>query len=306
MGEAIQVVPYNPAWPHMFEAEATLLHQLLGQRWAQIHHVGSTSVPGLWAKPKIDIILEVKTMADLETALEKGGYECKGEYHMPFRLYFRKTEGALDVNLHAYEEGNPEIELNLLFRNFLRNSPKAREEYKTLKLGLISQQTSHEKNEKGFPHYTLQKDSFIKKILKETDFSRLRLVFCSHYEEWDFYHRVSQEQLFDPLQRPYNKAHGCFKAEAHFHFVLYRGATLVSIAHLEFLDPLQVSLRALALDSPFQKKGYGSHMLRLLERWSKRQGKTIMKLHEPVREEAFYKKQGYVSCPEEKRLKKVL
>ena len=89
-------------------------------------------MPGLSAKPVIDMIGVVKNPEKAIQPLESLGFKYKGEYNIPMRLYFNRSEG-INTNLHVYEEGHPEIELNLLFRDYLREHPEAREEYAKLK-----------------------------------------------------------------------------------------------------------------------------------------------------------------------------
>ena len=124
----IIVTSYNPDWPRMFEAEAVKIREALGDNCVAVHHVGSTSVPGLSAKPVIDMIGVIKDPEKAIQPLETLGFKYKGEYNIPMRFYFNRSEGV-DTNLHVYEEGHPEIELNLLFRDYLRDHPEVREEY---------------------------------------------------------------------------------------------------------------------------------------------------------------------------------
>src|ERR1700691_4473702 len=93
MSSKIEVIRYDPNWPAMFEQEATLIHRALGTNCLAIHHIGSTSVPGLSAKPIIDILPVVKNILDVDKAtkvMEGMGYEAKGEYGVSFRRLFQK------------------------------------------------------------------------------------------------------------------------------------------------------------------------------------------------------------------------
>ena len=85
-----------------------------------------------------DIIAVVKNTTFLEQDLGTIGYTYKGEFNIPFQYGFSKRDTFPEVNLHVYEEGNPEIEINLLFRDYLRNHPRALKEYADLKLYLVS------------------------------------------------------------------------------------------------------------------------------------------------------------------------
>lgn len=89
----IQVVPYDPNWPIKFAEEAKEVKIALGRNCIKIHHIGSTSVPDLSAKPIIDmvpVVLDITKVDDINTAMSALGYEAKGEYGMPFRRYFQK------------------------------------------------------------------------------------------------------------------------------------------------------------------------------------------------------------------------
>jgi GrpB-like predicted nucleotidyltransferase (UPF0157 family)/GNAT superfamily N-acetyltransferase len=90
----IEVVPYNSNWPKMFESEKKIISNALGDNCVAIHHVGSTSVPGLAAKPKIDIIAVAKDRKSAIENLEKAGYKHKGEWNIPLKCGFTKRDGV--------------------------------------------------------------------------------------------------------------------------------------------------------------------------------------------------------------------
>lgn len=165
------MTPYNPEWPAIFNAEAFKIKEALGPNCIAVHHIGSTSVPGLSAKSVIDIIGVVKDPEKTIRFLEDLGFQYKGEYNIPMRFYFNRSEG-IETNLHIYEEGHPEIELNLFFRDYLRQHPDARNEYSKLKEDLLKEKSSYEKNNSPFTGYNLGKDAFIRKVLKAANFNR--------------------------------------------------------------------------------------------------------------------------------------
>ena len=115
----------------------------------------------------------------LEIVLGQIGYVYKGEFNIPFHSGFSKP----GVNLHVYPPENPEIELNLHFRDYLRAHPEAVEEYAALKKQLVSQPASHQKQGR-FTGYNLGKDAFIKKILGLSGFNGLCIRYCTHHDEW--------------------------------------------------------------------------------------------------------------------------
>ena len=133
--EKIQVVDYDPAWPRLFRREADRVRALLGERVVQLEHIGSTSVPGLAAKPIIDLMLVVPDPAD-EPAwlpdLEAAGYRLV--IREPDWYQHRCLKGPdTNVNLHVYPPGCPEIERYLLFRERLRHHPEERAHYQRVK-----------------------------------------------------------------------------------------------------------------------------------------------------------------------------
>ncbi len=106
MNSNIEVVPYNANWPVMFEQESTLIQHALGTNCLIIHHIGSTSVPGLPAKPIIDILPVVKNILGVDkttTAMEGLGYQAKGEYGIVFRRFFQKGNNIRTHHVHVYE-----------------------------------------------------------------------------------------------------------------------------------------------------------------------------------------------------------
>lgn len=112
---SVQIVPYDPKWPKMFEEEASRIKEALGENCLAVHHFGSTSVPGLSAKPKIDILAVVKSFAALNIPrLVEIGYEVRND-PIPTGKYFVRELPRM--NLHVFEEGNTLIAKNLTFRD---------------------------------------------------------------------------------------------------------------------------------------------------------------------------------------------
>jgi len=297
MDKMIEVVPYDPNWPHIFEGEAASIKQALGDNFIEVHHIGSTSVPGLAAKPKIDIIAVVKS-GDLSIPqLEKAGFVYKGEWNIPFKFGFTKR-GQNEVNLHVFEEGHPEIELNIIFRDRLRSDPKSLKEYAQLKEKLIGDEVSFQK-QKGsmFTGYNLGKDLFIRQILKSSGYNAHRFLKVTHIQEWADYHRIRKSEIFDPIGVVYDPNHPSISLSSAHHFILCDGVDVRSVAHVEFLNEYEAALRSLATDSKFQGQGYGGEMIFLLEKWLKRKNIKVVKMHSRQGAEAFYRKLGFVDMP---------
>ncbi|MBX7067416.1 MAG: GrpB family protein [Parachlamydiales bacterium] len=155
----VQMVPYDPLWPILFEAESKRIKKALGNDCIAVHHFGSTAVPGLCAKPKIDILAVVKSFSSLKPeALVEIGYEVRRET-IPTGKYFTKENPRF--NLHVFEDGNPLIEKDLKFRDWLRTHPEDREAYAALKKELAPQFNEHN----GMA-YCRAKTGFIEKIIK--------------------------------------------------------------------------------------------------------------------------------------------
>lgn len=277
----IEVVPYNSDWPKMFKLAAAEIQTALGDHFIAIHHVGSTSVPGLAAKPKIDIIAVVQNLDFSYHELNLLGYTYRGGFNLPLRKSFTKRPtdtNNLNINLHIFEENDPEIELNILFRDYLRQNQHARDAYEALKYNLILEESSHQKNASIYTDYTLGKHDFIQNILKQSGFTKSRFVLCTHYSEWAAYHRIQKEQIFDPINVIYDKNHPSLKADNHFHFVLYKGTNIACAAHVEFLNEHEAVLLSLATDNIYQKQQLDDHMIMLLGKWVQSQGRSLIKL----------------------------
>jgi GrpB-like predicted nucleotidyltransferase (UPF0157 family) len=139
---SIRLVDYDPDWPRRFKDEAERIGGVLRKRALRIEHVGSTSVPGLPAKPIIDIVLVVADSADegqYAPALQEAGYSLR--IREPSWYEHRMFKGpANEVNLHIFSAGCPEIDRMLMFRNRLRTSESDRELYAQTKRRLALQQ----------------------------------------------------------------------------------------------------------------------------------------------------------------------
>lgn len=137
--ESITVVPYQPQWPHLFHREQQRLQETLTRHIFDIQHIGSTAVPGLAAKPIIDILIGLQTLAnDTQpiTVLQTLGYEYLGEAGIPGRLYFRRRHPQA-FNIHLVQWGSELWTNNLLLRDFLRTHSEVAARYGQHKQELI-------------------------------------------------------------------------------------------------------------------------------------------------------------------------
>ncbi len=129
------VVDYDPRWPARYEQERVRIVEALGGAVVAIEHVGSTAVPGLAAKPIIDIMVGIEKLADGASCvrpLEAIGYEYRGDGDIPGRHYFRKGNPR-SHHLHMVERGGEFWERTLFFRDLLRERPDIAAEYGALK-----------------------------------------------------------------------------------------------------------------------------------------------------------------------------
>ena len=160
--------PYDTEWPSRFEAEAIAVREGLGGVLTALHHIGSTSVPGLRAKPVIDMLGEVEdlgSMDALQHGMEAAGYEWWGEYGIAGRrLCVKPDPGSLlaRVHLHVFATDSPEIRRHLAFRDALRRSSELAAAYESLKIELAAR----------FPddrdRYTDGKASFIESVIGDS------------------------------------------------------------------------------------------------------------------------------------------
>jgi GrpB-like predicted nucleotidyltransferase (UPF0157 family) len=136
----IVVVPYDSQWPRRFEREAQALRKTLSGVLLDVRHVGSTAVPGLSAKPVIDILVVVRDLVALDErnpAMEALGYEPEGALFVPESRFFSKGEpDARTSHLHAYALGHPEIDRHLDLCAYLAAHPTEAERYAALKAEL--------------------------------------------------------------------------------------------------------------------------------------------------------------------------
>lgn len=136
----IVIVDYDSRWPAMFESHRSVIAGALGSIALRIEHVGSTSVPGLAAKPIIDMLLVVANSADEASylpQLEAAGYVLRVREPDFYEHRMLRTP-QLDVHLHVYSPDSPEIERNLLFRDRLRTNVADRCRYEATKKELAT------------------------------------------------------------------------------------------------------------------------------------------------------------------------
>ncbi|HSI21041.1 MAG TPA: GrpB family protein [Verrucomicrobiae bacterium] len=137
------IEPYNPAWPLLFQEEAEVVRGIFGEHARAIHHVGSTSVPEMQAKPQIDILVLVDNLEVSDKHIpdfEAAGYTSFGD---PFGIgarMFSRVEGNRKLsNVHVHIPSNPYVQQFLLVRDYLRVKPERATEYGSLKARLSTE-----------------------------------------------------------------------------------------------------------------------------------------------------------------------
>lgn len=161
----VKLLPHNPIWLQLFEEEKARLLQALGDKIIDIQHIGSTSIPGIVAKPIIDISVGIKSMKNSHQfipLLEALGYEYRPNFGGPnIQLMFVKGEEKSRTHyLHLMKYNGQIWQDDILFREFLRRNPKRAKEYANLKQELAKQFADDR------TRYTASKADFIKETLK--------------------------------------------------------------------------------------------------------------------------------------------
>jgi GrpB-like predicted nucleotidyltransferase (UPF0157 family) len=142
MSNLICLVGYYDSWPKLFEKEAERIRAVLGEKAVRVEHVGSTSVPGLIAKPVIDLLLVVPDSScedEYLPPLEVAGYRLKFREPDWFEHRFLKGPDT-DINLHVLSQYCEEIDRMVMFRDWLRRNAADRELYARTKVALASQE----------------------------------------------------------------------------------------------------------------------------------------------------------------------
>ncbi len=164
MPQHITVLNYDPEWPLKYERERKAIAEILDGNGISIYHIGSTSVPGLAAKPIIDMMAVVRSLEKVDDARGKFselGYEYLGEFGIAGRRYFRKGGDERTHQIHIFQADDwNNIERHLAFRDYMRTHEKERTEYAKIKTALAQR----------FPYdidgYCDGKDAFVREMEK--------------------------------------------------------------------------------------------------------------------------------------------
>lgn len=152
-------LPHDPAWASAFVSARETISNILGEGALGIHHVGSTAIPDILAKPVIDILIEASSLEALDrahAAFREAGFIGKGEKGIKGRRYFMKDneEGVRSHHIHAFEKGSHHIERHLAFRDYLLAHPQIAQAYSQVKERIVA-------DWRGIDDYIARKASFV-------------------------------------------------------------------------------------------------------------------------------------------------
>lgn len=125
----VELVAHNPEWNILARVESRLLADVLGDLLIRVHHIGSTAIPTIAAKPILDLIPVVRSLDEFDKhrkSMEALGYQWRGEYGLMGRRYCTKADATTDrksIHLHVYQIDSPEIDRHVAFRNYLLERP---------------------------------------------------------------------------------------------------------------------------------------------------------------------------------------
>jgi len=209
------------------------------------------------------------------------------------RYFFSKNTAERKVNLHVCEADHSFVDIQLAFRDRLRNHEEDRAAYQQLKYELVKDPEAGVKVCGRFPKYSLGKNTFIKKSLQAAKYDKLMVNFCLHDEEWEIAKYYRKKYFFgsDGLEDPYTWT---FTHEDHKHFVLYQGVEIVGYAHIQLWPDQKAAIRIMVIDEAWRGRGYGSELMHLLEKWLKLHNYKSVHIERASTDCTFYTKLGFV------------
>jgi GrpB-like predicted nucleotidyltransferase (UPF0157 family) len=166
MTTPVIIEDYDPRWPEQFELLCSRIAPALGTLAVAIEHVGSTAVPGLAAKPIIDIDVLLRSVADLSeaiTLLASLGYQHQGNLGVPGREAFRPPPNDVPHHLYVHEPASREYSRHIMLRNHMRANPEDAQAYEQLKRALASEYRDDREA------YSQAKTEFVEAILRRAN-----------------------------------------------------------------------------------------------------------------------------------------
>jgi len=221
--------------------------------------------------PVVKDITQVKQVNNEQ--MEELGYFARGEHGMPFRRFFQKWgKNNLSSNVHVYEQGNPEIERHIYFRDWMRVHEDDRNLYAELKNELAKEFAD------DVIAYCLGKEGFVVDIDRKTGFDGFRMVVPLTDREWEAYLGIIEERhaaghTMGTLNDSLNEA-----IEDDCSFVLYKGTEIVCAAKLLFFSKNQAAISFLGGLKAFSNNNYEAEMKGLIEKWLRQQRLRLVSL----------------------------
>lgn len=286
----IVLADYDPQWPQVYDDIAREITLIIGDNLVAVHHIGSTSITDMPAKPIIDVIVVVNdiTLVDAHNdAFAQLGFTVKGENGMPFRRFFYRHGKPFECNIHTYQQGNAEIDRHLLFRDYMIAHPFEAQLYAQLKQTLAQQFSD------DIYRYVIGKEQFVKRIDSISGYHGFRMVQALTQTEWQHYHNIRQTIIFAEHDIQYDRQHPDMSDPHHFHFVFFKDTDIIGALQIEFPDAPYAVLRTIAIIESQQNQGYGQILYDFAERWIWQQNKSTIKLHANPKALSFYKRLGF-------------
>jgi GrpB-like predicted nucleotidyltransferase (UPF0157 family) len=256
----VEVLPHDPKWIKQFQKEKEFILSILKNHCVQIEHVGSTSIPDIYAKRDIDILLVIDELQNAHK-LEEFDFVYKGEFNIPLRFCFSKNNEESKVNLHVCEKDHGFFPLQICFRGYLLANPERAKVYSDLKLEILKRGDASEKMRGWLRNYGRYKDVFIKESLKIAGFDSLIVNFVLHFGEIDAVKKMRENAGLHPESPTLGYNHDTEK-----HMILSRGIDIIGYTHFEILDGSAVFHTTLFADDvkESEKKQFDSWVKRWL------------------------------------------
>lgn len=158
----VEVIPYDMRWPDYFKQEANRIQNVLGVHLKEIHHIGSTAIPNMTAKPIIDILLECNNLDEIDLIIEKlaalNYYNIRRQIIPHVSFFARRQDEDMSFHLHIHEKGSPQIKRHIRFRDYVTQHPEDAKAYAALKIHLA------EKFVDDINSYVFGKDKLVQEI----------------------------------------------------------------------------------------------------------------------------------------------
>lgn len=283
--------PWCQPWISVFMSEAAAIWKIMKGNLSQVEHVGSTALLCVPSAPCIDIAVEVSvfgqdSLLSVSSCLSDIGYTVVNDTLAFSEVVYTKQlpEEVVSVRVYCFSMNSNAYKNAVLLRNYLVTHPHLCVEYgmiKKMKLGTK-------------PGYINAKNEFFAYLQQQPGFEECALVPVKCEDEWQEYHRLRKEQIWDVwVPTPYDPADPVLKDPSRHHFVMYRSKAVAAAIQIHFLDKTRAAIRAMAVDKPFQRQGIGRQAVLLAERWIRERGYRTILLHSAIDATGFYAKLGY-------------